>query len=98
MVGALLLHSVPQTTTRRPDFFRLCQLQESQFTDLTEHAVVKAIRHIYREFNQTADILSCQAFDERDSNGFFRHFGSVQSVHPVYSFLSQLLKFCQTSA
>ena len=28
------------------------------------------IRHIYREFNQTADKLSNQAIDERDSNGF----------------------------
>ena len=28
------------------------------------------IRHIYREFNQTADTLSNQAIDERDSNGF----------------------------
>ena len=28
------------------------------------------IRHIYREFNQTADALSNQAIDERDSNGF----------------------------
>ena len=29
------------------------------------------IRHIYREFNQTADTLSNQAIDERDSNDFF---------------------------
>ena len=28
-------------------------------------------RHIYREFNQTADTLSNQAIDERDSNVFF---------------------------
>ena len=28
------------------------------------------IRRIYREFNQTADTLSNQAIDERDSNGF----------------------------
>ena len=28
------------------------------------------IRHIFREFNQTADTLSNQAIDERDSNGF----------------------------
>ena len=28
------------------------------------------IRHIYREFNQTADSLSNQAIDERDPNGF----------------------------
>ena len=28
------------------------------------------VRHIYREFNQTADTLSNQAIDERDSNGF----------------------------
>ena len=28
------------------------------------------IRHIYRQFNQTADKLSNQAIDERDSNGF----------------------------
>ena len=27
------------------------------------------IRHIYREFNQTADALSNQAIDERDTNG-----------------------------
>ena len=27
------------------------------------------IRHIYREFQQTADALSNQAFDERDTNG-----------------------------
>ena len=28
------------------------------------------IRHIHSEFNQTADTLSNQAIDERDSNGF----------------------------
>ncbi len=31
------------------------------------------IRHIYREFNQTADTLSNQAIDERDANGPSRY-------------------------
>ena len=34
------------------------------------------IRHIYREFNQTADALSNQAIDERDTN-VPSHFGGV---------------------
>ena len=41
------------------------------------------IRHIYREFNQTADTISNQAIDERDSN-VFQHFGSVLLAHHVY--------------
>ena len=45
------------------------------------------IRQIYREFNQTADTLSNQAIDERDSNGFSA-FGSVQSADHVYLFSS----------
>ena len=46
------------------------------------------IRPIYHEFNQTADTLSKQAIEERDSNGFFRILGSVPSVFLVYLPLS----------
>ena len=42
------------------------------------------IRHIFREFNQTADTLSNQAIDEHDSNGFFSILGSVPLAHHVY--------------
>ena len=41
--------------------------------DLDAAGVEWRVRHIYREFNQTADTLSNQAIDERDGNG--------QSVH-----------------
>ena len=43
------------------------------------------IRHIFREFNQTADTLSNQAINKRYSN-VFQHFGSVPFVHHVYVF------------
>ena len=36
---------------------------------LTHLRISWVIRHIYREFNQTADALSDQAIDERDTNG-----------------------------
>ena len=36
---------------------------------LTRLNVVWGVQHVYREFNQTADALSNQAIDERDTNG-----------------------------
>ena len=48
MVGALLSHAIPQTTTTRAWFVRHCQLQESQSTDLMVHVGVKAplLKHL----------------------------------------------------
>ena len=55
------------------------------------------IRHIYREFNQTADTLSNQAIDERDSNGFSA-FLVVFSLRFMFTCpFSQLHSFCQIS-
>ena len=36
---------------------------------LSRNNVDWLVRHVYREFNQTADALSNQAIDEQDSNG-----------------------------
>ena len=55
------------------------------------------IRHIYREFNQTAGTLSNQAIDERDSNGFFSIL-VVSSLRIMFTCpLPQLHSFCQIS-
>ena len=37
---------------------------------LSQHGVVWDVRHIYREFNQTADTLSNQGIDEQATNGY----------------------------
>ena len=55
------------------------------------------IRHICREFNQTADTISNQAIDERDSNGFsvfsllFLFTCPCPLLHPFCQFFSLLL-------
>ena len=53
--------------------------------------------HIYREFDQTADTLSNQAIDERDSNGFFSIW-VVFSLQIIFTCpFPQLYPFCQIS-